>query len=150
MQGIRGFTLLETVVAVSIMTLIAWMLFMGFNVWGRERILDGAAAEVAGALREARSQTLASIGGTSYGVHLSSTDVTIFTGTSYVSGASTNRTIGLNPRVALSSSLTGGVTDVTFARLTGKPSATGTVTISLVADASQSRTITIEQSGLSL
>ena len=130
------------------MALISWVLFLGFSVWSTSRILDSGAEEVRSALREARSQTLASVGGTSYGVHFTATGTTIFTGTTYSAAATTNRVAGLHPRLILVASLEGGASDVTFERQTGKSSVTGTIAVSLAADASKSRIITVLPSGL--
>ncbi len=145
----RGFTLVEILLTILIMILIAGVLFSAFRSFTSRRILDGASAEVVSALSQARQDTLDSLADSSYGVHFGSGSVVIFKGASYTPGDSNNRTITLTSLVTLTPSLTGGAIDITFARLTGKASVSGTVVVSLKADTSQTRTVTVTLGGIS-
>ncbi len=145
----RGFTLIEVIIAVLIVVLVTGVFVASFRSFSARRALDGASAHVISALEVARTQTLDSLSDSQYGVHIEATRVTIFKGATYTQGHVDNRIINLSPQVRVTSSLTGGVTDVTFMRLTGKASVTGTVTITLVADTSQTRVITIAPGGIS-
>ncbi len=144
----RGVTLIELLMAVSILVLLGGLLFLALGRFNLEKALDGGREEVIAALRDAQHETLASVGGTTYGVHLESDRITIFGGSAYDAGSQSNRVIRLSPRVTLSSSLTGGASDIVFMRLSGKPSVTGTITISLSSDTSKTRLITLGESGL--
>ena len=144
-----GFTLIEIVIAVTILVLIGALLFSAFRTFSTRHTLDGAAMEVRSVLAEARAQTLESLNDSAYGVHIQSDRLVLFKGTTYVANDANNRTILMSSRITLSTSLTPSGSDVLFQRLTGKATQTGTVTVTLKSDATQTRTITITQSGLS-
>lgn len=145
----HGFTLIEVLIALLIVGLVVTVLIASFRSFTARRTLDGAAANVISALEVARAQTLDSLSDSAYGVHIETDRVVIFAGATYMPGDPGNRLILLSPQVSVGSSLTGGTTDVSFARLSGKASATGTITVTLRADPSQTRVITVAPGGIS-
>ena len=146
----RGFTIMEIIAVIAITVLIMGIVIVSFRSLNERSILDGAVNESLSALSDARSSTLASVGGTQYGVHFESGSVTIFTGATYSAGAPANREIILSPLVEVSAiALVGGGVNVVFERLTGATSESGTITVQLVDDPASSRTIVIESTGIS-
>lgn len=144
-----GFTLLETVMVIAIVTLLLAFSLTAFRNLGDNEALGKDAALVTAILAQARSLALSSKNNDQFGVHLTSSSVTLFEGTSYVAGASTNRTDSLNSRVTITAiSLSGGGSDIIFRQLTGDTTNSGTVTLSQVGDATKTRSVTIYKTGL--
>ncbi len=113
------------------------------------KALDTEALRIVSELNMARSLTLSSMYAAQFGIRLASSSVTLFQGASYNAASATNTTSLLNSRVRISNiNLSGGGLDVVFQRLTGKTSQSGDVTISLISNASSSKTITIYATGL--
>ena len=145
----KGFSILEALLVLGILALLFTISLASFSQFGSGKTLDTAALAVLSTLETARSQTIASVGDSAYGVHFTSSSVVLFKGGTYVPGDPNNVTTALSERVTVSSiALAGGGADVVFAKVTGKASPTGTITVQLLADASKTKVVTIEASGL--
>ena len=102
-------------------------------------MLKSATSDIISSLNRARSQTLASLNSSSYGVHFQSDKGIIFNIDDL-----NNETIDIiTPAIISNGTLTLPVT-VYFNRLSGTPSVTGTVTVS---NTSYSKIITISATG---
>ncbi|HEY4524714.1 MAG TPA: prepilin-type N-terminal cleavage/methylation domain-containing protein [Candidatus Paceibacterota bacterium] len=135
----EGFTLIEFLIAVAIITLLVGVILWPYANFRDEKLLDGAAEEMISLLNEARIRTLSSDGGLAYGVFFESDKMTLLPD---------NREVWLSKRLSISDiNLTGGGATVTFKRLTGATDQGGTVTISLVSDPNRQRIITINAAG---
>lgn len=144
----KGITFLETMIIVAIITIMAAIVIPQFLKIKQLQVLKNAGEDIVSAFNKARSQTLASLDSSAYGVHFQSDRVIIFKGTSYLSDDVDNKTIDIvSPATISNISLTGGVTDFYFNRLTGTPSKTGTITISIIGNASLTKTLTISTVG---
>ena len=144
----RGVTLIEVVLVVAIMAVLAALSFSALRMLNATRALEGEAARVAAELQKARSLTISSKNNAQFGVHIQSSQVTLFQGTTFVVGSSTNSVLGINPLITISAiSLAGGGSDVIFQRLTGKTAYGGTLTLSR-RGSSAIKTITIYATGL--
>jgi prepilin-type N-terminal cleavage/methylation domain-containing protein len=145
----RGLSVVELLVVIGILSLLSVLTFETFNKLNSTKAIETDALRILLELQEARSLTVSSKNADQYGVHFASSSITLFEGASFVSGSSTNITSKLNRAVIISSTtLSGGGLDVIFQRLTGETSQSGTVTLSLVASSSVSKTITIYKTGL--
>ena len=132
-QRPRGFSAIEMLLVVALVGIISSLVFVSVGRFGASR-----------------SRATASVGGMAYGVRFEAQSVTLFRGGAYVPGAPDNIVLTLSSRVTIADiSLEGGATEVVFDRLTGKANVSGTVTVALAADASATRVIRIEASGLS-
>lgn len=143
----RGFTLAEIVVVSAIIALVALISAGTFQNLHRASGLRASAGEVYRAFTDARTKTLASEDDTVYGVRIATTSVIRFTGPTYSAGAATNITYTFGAGVTATGTLAVSGTNITFQRLTGKPSATGTVYLRDAGKGSTT-TITIHASGL--
>ena len=144
----KGFTVVELLVSLAIMAVLAVVVFSTFINFRKNEALVMDAETIVSVLRQARNQTLTSKNSSSYGVHIIASKITIFSGTSYVSGNSGNQDFVLsNTDTILTISLTGGGSDVVFQRLTGETSQNGTVTVSSPG-LNQTKTVTIYKTGL--
>jgi len=145
----RGYTLIELLIVIAIILVLVVVSVQGFIAYTRSTGPQAAARTVLGSLEEAHARTLASENDTEYGVHIDSDAVTVFSGTSYTAGHADNDVRTLPARTEVSAySLTGGVDDIVFERLTGETQVTGTITVSRIGG-TESRTITVHASGLS-
>ena len=101
-------------------------------------------------LQNARNRTILGDGNIQYGVKFASSTITLFKGTGYVAGTSTNQVTTFSARSQINSiNLTSGTTTIYFSKLTGRPSATGTIEVVLKTNSTNKETIMIYASGLS-
>jgi prepilin-type N-terminal cleavage/methylation domain-containing protein len=148
-EDTRAFTLIEILIVVMLMAILTVVTIRGFHTLSINKPLESEVQHVVGELNRARSLTLASQNADQYGVHLESSRVTLFEGTSFVNGAASNTVATLSPTVTISSiALTGGGSDVVFQRLTGKTTQDGIIKLSAVSSSTVSKTITVYQSGV--
>lgn len=140
----KGFTFLEIIVAVSIIFILGVLAIAAFSNFSKNSLLQEGRAKVISELNYARSETLASEGKSSWGVHFESSKVVRFKGSLYVSGDPSN----------VETNLPGGVIifsnpgDIVFERLTGRVSGPGPVVLRLTSNPSASTTINIYASGI--
>lgn len=144
---IHGFTFIELLVVMAVMSIIFMISFLGFQNLRNSAALRAAGTEVYGALTSAREKTLASQEDSVYGVRIASTSVTRFAGVSYSTTSPTNSTYVFESGVTATGTLVANRTDVVFRRLTGEATATGTVYLRNV-EGTGTTTIRIDMSGL--
>ncbi len=142
----RGFSLLEILLVVGIMGVLAAVIAFPLSSFHRAQTIRGATADVSSLIQQAQSLTLASHDSLQYGVHLTTSTATLFSGTSYSAGAATNRVMTLPSGVTAAWSVQGNGADIIFERLTGETNQYGTITLSL-SSPTLSRTITISKLG---
>lgn len=141
-----GFSLIEILIAVAILVLLAVVISTGLINFSKRQSLEAIAEDIRIGLMDARRNTLASVDDTTYGVYVGATSTVFFSGESYASGIPVGAVAYTGAQFA-TSSFTGGTWSVVFDRLTGEPSATGTITI-VDSITHASTTITIQATGL--
>ncbi len=144
----KGITIIELLITLSLLGLLFLIVLPSFSKLRENQVLGAATSDIASAINKARSETLASVNSSEYGVHFQSNSVIIFKGKVYSAGTSTNETISITSPANISNITLGGVSstsaDMYFNRLYGVPSAAGTITVS---STSTSKTITISATG---
>jgi prepilin-type N-terminal cleavage/methylation domain-containing protein len=143
----RGFSIPELLVVVAIIGIIASVSLSTFKNMHTHSALRAGGQGVYDALLTAREDTLASRNDTVYGVRISSTTVTRFTGSAYSAGSTTNKVYYFENGTTATGTLVTSGTDIVFRRLTGLPSATGTIYVRN-SDGSSTTTLLINGSGL--
>ena len=143
---LSGFTLVEITVAVALMAMFTLVGTSVFSSVRNAQELQTAKQDVVLALNSARESTLRSLSDKSYGVIFSNSGVIRFTST-YTAGTSSNITFSFPSSVSATTSLSGGTTTILFTRLTGQPSATGTITVT-EGDSGAVATVHIDTSGV--
>ncbi len=143
---VRGFTMVELLVSMAVITIIVGFTVAGFQNHARYQQYDQDVALVRTTIADVKADARVSEGGTSHGVRVFSNQLVLFVGSSYTVGDPNNRTVPLS-HVTLVPTLTGGATEVVFSQLTGLPSATGTITVTGVSY-SGSQTIEITDAGV--
>jgi len=115
-----GFTYIELLIVLALVGIIAtWSLTMGLSAITQSSVIQERDFFVTLLLRSARAEALANFAEKSHGVRIDTVlhTYTLFTGTSYVSGASDNRTIAFsNSHINVTN--TGGV-NIVFEQLSG-------------------------------
>jgi prepilin-type N-terminal cleavage/methylation domain-containing protein len=143
-----GFTLVELLVAMAILLIVAAVTLEGFRDYARVQQYNRFVEEVGRSLQVARQQTLGSKEDTVYGVYVGTNTVEIFTGATPIVGSAANTIFNFNPDIFVATtSLSGGAWFVTFKRVTGEPSATGTILI-YSTELGKTATYTLHASGL--
>jgi Tfp pilus assembly protein FimT len=148
-QSQSGFSLAEIIVVVASTAILATIIFLSFSGAQKNQALKNETENVVALIKEAQAKTLAGDGASQYGVHLQSDKAVLFTGSSYSSGASTNRTLLFNTTVTVASiTLTGGGSDIVFSKLTGETPQYGTFIIKNTSTTANQKTITVNKLGL--
>lgn len=144
----RGFSLTELLVAMAILLILAAVTLTYFSDYARTQQFVRFNEEVGRNLILARKQTVASKDDSQYGVYVGTSTVELFSGTTPTPGSASNTIVSFEGvgRYA-TSSFSNGLWYVTFSRVTGEASATGTI---VVTDPSLGRTATytVYHSGL--
>lgn len=140
-RSIRGFTLQEILLSVALVAIIAGMSLPMYRTFITRDDLDTAVTSFAYASRRAQALSFSSDGDTGWGVHVGVGGILLFKGASYVGrDASFDEVTSIPTTITIS-----GLTDITFAKVTGEPYATGTV--SFTSQDNETRTATINEKG---
>ena len=144
-----GFTLLEMLLSVGIITIISVIGVSSFLNINRDRALTAEVEKVLSLIAKARTFTISEKDGGAYGVHFEQGKAVLFLGPTYNAGAGSNQAQTVNGAVRISAiSLSGGGSEVLFRKLTGTAVQSGTITIALVKDPSVTKVITIALTGV--
>lgn len=148
-DGNSGFSLIETLVAVSVLVIISGLIAPGFNFFKKQSTLDAAAQEILQTIRLAQSKTLASEGDSNFGVYFETHRFILFKGTSYPGNTDYDEIHNLDPSLEISSvSLGGSVNYAVFERLTGTTANYGSLVVRQISDTSKNKTVYLDQSGI--
>jgi len=121
----KGFTLLELLLVIGAAILIAaFTIPVGVRFF-QNQILDETTSSILGALRRAQNQAISQKNDSVFGVKFLSGSYVLFQGNSYGSRIqSEDESFSLPGGIT-----TAGIEEVVFAKLTGIPNTTGTLTI---------------------
>lgn len=143
----KGFTFVEILTVLAVLLIISTLSVSAFRSIYLGSGQRTAVLEIADALREARNNSLAAKQDTVYGIRIASSSVTRFVGATYSLGNASNTVYQFEAGARATGTLVNSGTSIVFARLTGKPSATGTVLVT-GSDGTSTTTITIGATGL--
>lgn len=136
----RGFTLVELLIAISIMILLA---AVAVPIYGNLQNLsqkEQASYKLLQDLRAARQDALSRINNNSQGIKISVHSYVVFQGSSYATRtASFDRNIDLGNNLSLTSNLSNN--EIVFTRGSGMPSGLGSITVTESLGASKQITI---------
>lgn len=121
----KGFSVVETLVTIGILGLLLGVSLVSFATFNRREAVSAHTAALVEALRDARARTLASVGGSQYGVKVDSDRFTFFQGSTFSSSTPENNVFVFTGGVRASSS----VSTFVFERVTGNSSASGTIDV---------------------
>lgn len=137
----RGFTLVELLLSIAMIGVLS---AITAPVWSRiqtKNDLDVATVTLVHSLRRAQALSVASDGDSVWGVETLSGSITVFKGDSYATRDTTyDEVFDLPAAIAV-----GGPAEITFSKLLGAPSTTGTISLT---DGSDSANIVINSKGM--
>ncbi|MDQ3076041.1 MAG: type II secretion system GspH family protein [bacterium] len=137
-----GFTLIEMLLSVSIIGVMALMSVPVYQSFQTRNDLDITATSVAESIRRGQVLAQGMDGDTLWGVRIETGNIVIFKGSSF-----TLRDSEFDEVFAVPASITpSGISEITFAKLSGLPSVNGTIT--LTSSANETRNISINQKGM--
>ena len=143
-----GLSIVEFLVILSIIFLLSALVLNTFIDLRKYQSLKKDTEIIVEVLNQARSQTISSLGSTQYGVHMASSKVTLFSGSSYDPASTTNKDYPLSSTdTILTITLAGGGSDVIFQRLSGETLQDGTIVISSPTT-SKTESVTIYKTGI--
>ena len=139
-------TILELVIVIAILVIVTVVTLFSFSSLAKHYALETETDTVQSFLERAKEKTISS--DTQFGVHLSTSSVELFEGSSYLEeNVVTVHTI--SPRVYISEINIAGGDDVVFERLVGTTDNFGNIVLSKAGDETSSSTINIFGTGLS-
>ncbi len=144
MKKLRGFTFIEIMVVLAILLALAAVAVVSLSAMSERLLLRSAANDIAFTLEEAKARSVAGKGGSPHGVHFLDSGYVEFSGEAYDGEGGV--THALDGRLELSTDILDDET-VVFARITGAIGEEATITVSLRADPSKSRSIKVGAGG---
>ena len=136
-----GFTLLELLLSVAVISALAGLSLPVYRTLLSKNDLDIAAVTIAQSARRAQVLSQAVDGAATWGIKVQSGSIVIFKGTSYsVRDANFDEIVDVPGNISV-----GGASEIVFAKFTGFPQTTGTMNISTESD---SRSVTINEKGM--
>jgi len=119
----RGFTLIEIILAISLLAIIFSTLAPVYNYFFTRNNLDLASQQLVQNLRRAQTLARGMENDSNWGVYVTSSSTTIFSGAAYASRNTANDETGnLGGNIFAS-----GTTEIIFQKLSGKPLTTATI-----------------------
>lgn len=143
----KGFSLLELVIAVSILTLVGALVLVSFINSRNVRDLDSYGQNILSVLQLAQSRALAGEANTIWGVHLEQSQVVLFRDVYYFGGNFNEYYTLPNNLEIVSVALAGGGQEVIFNRLDGKTAESGSFVLRVKDSTSNTFPVTIDPSG---
>lgn len=145
----QAFTIIELLIVFAVLALLFAVVLPRFSDVRENQVLANAVADILSAVNKARSESLASVNSSEYGLHFQADRVIIFKGKVFSAASATNEIINITPPARISNVTLSGTTaasgDMYFSRLYAVPNITGTIT---VASNSLSKIITIYPTGV--
>jgi prepilin-type N-terminal cleavage/methylation domain-containing protein len=114
-----GFTFIEIIISLSLLTMISALVFVSFNSLNNKQSLDKQIDLLKSTINQTRMDAINSKNSTNHSIQFSTTSIVY-----------DNQTIDLENNVSLLSSTIGSTT-ISFYRISGFPSATGTLVYKL-------------------
>jgi type II secretory pathway pseudopilin PulG len=141
-----AFTLVEILVSIAILIIILAMTISGFRNFARFQQYDQAVSDVLFTLNQARLSARSAVGDESHGVKLAPNSITRFVGGTY-NAADPDNIVSRYDLVTISYVLNTAGDEILFEKLTGLPSATGTIMVTRTGYP-QSTTIEVSSAGV--
>lgn len=124
----HAFTLIEVLAVIAILAIIVTISVVGFRNFASFQQYNQAVSDVTFLLNQTRLDARSAVADASHGIKIDPTSLTRFVGDAYVFGDPDNETVDYS-LITFTVDLSDGGDEIIFSKLTGLPSATGTVTV---------------------
>lgn len=142
MRYTAGFTLLEVLLSVAIITLLMGLSLPVYETFVRRNDLDITAQSLAVVLRRAQVYAHSAQNDSAWSVEVQTSAITLFRGTNFA-----GRNTVYDETVSVPGTVTpGGLTEVQFAQFTAAPNTTGNIT--LASTTNDTRTVSVNAKGM--
>jgi prepilin-type N-terminal cleavage/methylation domain-containing protein len=142
MIGSKGFTLIELLLSVTIIGIIMTLTTPVYQSFLTRNDLSNNTEAVASSLRRAVTYARGVKEDSVWGVKVLGSSIVVFKGTTYASRDTTFDETTSFPNTLTAS----GMDEITFSKLSGVPSTTGTIT--MTANTTDTRTVTLNAKGM--
>lgn len=142
-----GITIIEVLLVVVIGSALFLISLAALRTLRQHADIDSAIHQLIATVQLAHNKTLASQNESNYGIHFENGQYILFKGSTYNASASDNEVHDLPSQLELYNIGVGGGSDVVFDRVYGTTSDAGTVSMRVIAEPANSRTISILTSG---
>ncbi|HEU5121788.1 MAG TPA: type II secretion system protein [Candidatus Saccharimonadales bacterium] len=137
-----GFTLIEVLLSTVIITLLVGLSLPVYETFVRRNDLDITAQSTVSALRRAQLNARAVKGDSIWGVARQASSIILFKGATYAT-----RDVTYDEQISIPVSITtSGLSEISFTKLSGAPSATGSIVLS--GSTNDVLTVTVNEEGM--
>ncbi|MFH1461226.1 MAG: prepilin-type N-terminal cleavage/methylation domain-containing protein [Patescibacteria group bacterium] len=144
----RGFTFIETLIALAVIALIITITISSYRYFEKNTELENTAQKIVSVLKSAQTKTLASEQASQYGVHFENDKYILFKGDTHQPEADDNIDYQLPNRLEIVNiSLNGEGADVVFQRINGQTEQNGTIDLRIISQPSKLETVNIHSTG---
>lgn len=148
MRNSKGFTLFEIIIVISIISILASVLVVGFFNFRTHRSFELATKETRQIFENARSMTLAAVDDSAYGVFIGERELILFKGEEYEEEEMVD-IVELPPKVIISQiSFSPQANEIAFKRGTGEASSAGYIELSIINEVDKKHRVTISKQGI--
>jgi prepilin-type N-terminal cleavage/methylation domain-containing protein len=141
-----GFTVVELIIVVAIVSIIIGVLVTSFRDYANYQSFQATTAEVTAVLTEVQANAKVALNDEHHGFVIASDRIILFQGITYNPIDPANEVVVFS-NVTLTPTFTGGVSEVRLNKVTGIPSATGTIAVTGV-QYGATKTITLNDAGV--
>jgi len=142
----QGFSLIEILTVIAILLIILGVVLFSFSNFRNQQLLKNNTEDIVYLLKEARTNSIASLDSSEYGVYFNTNQIILFKGTTYLLNNNEFEVFNLNNSISIVSlNLSNNADQVYFNRLNGLPSASGDIVIT---NGQISKTISILGTGI--
>jgi len=142
MKNNTGFTLIELLLVISAMSIVSVLSISFYSRFLLQNAVSNTQDQIVGQLRKAQIYAMMGKQNSGWGVNYASNTLTLFKGSTFATRtAAFDEIFMINPNVTIT-----GLTEVDFARITGIPGTTASITIS--SNNNNSKTVTVSAQGM--
>lgn len=140
MKNNRGFTFVEMILVVALISIVTGMSVVFYSRFINQNAVLNTVDQLVGELHKAQIYAMSGKQNSNWGVNYASQTITLYSGTSYVArNTAFDEKFNVNGTVSVS-----GLSDLNFARVTGIPTVSPTITIS---GGNNTKTVTVSSQG---
>lgn len=143
----KGFTLLELMMAVGIIGILTSIGFNSFHTAQLKKEQGGIIQSIVASLEKQKADTQAGKDGSNYGIKFAEKEYVLFKGTSYSSSTISNQHVPVINNFLIEETITNASNIIFFSKLYGEANEMATITISHITDDVEPQFILIEESG---